>query len=427
MPSDRPALRRLPTPSPDDAERWVDRHLAGLFSGAARASGRFRGGQTAADAALAALDITGYAKRRNRVDPPAARGASQMSPYIRTGLVDLPTVHDHPSVRQAPGDDRFKYRSELLWQEYSRHWYAVFGARTRRGVAYDPPASSDTSWSAEPWWAEMRCVEASVDELHADGWMVNQTRMWLASQWSVRAGADWREGEDQMFRHLLDGSRAANRLGWQWTVGASRNRAYGFSRSQVRKQAAAYCGDCSLRDDCPIQAFPDTEQGELQDPVPMGLERFGPGSPPTAHADAVWLTAESLGDADPALVAHPGAPVHFVFDEALLDALRLDGKRLVFLTETLADLSSRRELTVWRGDPAAIALREVEELHGRTVAVTHAPVPGFERLTAGEHSELVVHPWRWLRPATPALARRLGKKRFPTFRDWCRLTAAGVD
>ena len=85
-----------------------------------------------------------------------------------------------------------------------------------------------------------------TDELHRDGWLVNQTRMWLASQWAVRAGADWRAGEDAMFTHLLDGSRAANRLGWQWTVGTGSGKPYGFSRWQVEKRApAAVPGLCA--------------------------------------------------------------------------------------------------------------------------------------------------------------------------------------
>jgi deoxyribodipyrimidine photo-lyase len=77
----------------------------------------------------------------------------------------------------------------------------------------------------------------TVGELETDGYLVNQTRMWLASHWAVREGVDWRAGEDRFFRHLLDGSRAANRAGWQWTVGTATGKPYGFSRWQVEKRA----------------------------------------------------------------------------------------------------------------------------------------------------------------------------------------------
>ena len=66
----------------------------------------------------------------------------------------------------------------------------------------------------------MLCVDEVVSELEQDGWLVNQSRMWLASHWSVRNGRGWLHGQERMHRELIDGSRAANLLGWQWTVGA---------------------------------------------------------------------------------------------------------------------------------------------------------------------------------------------------------------
>ena len=108
------------------------------------------------------------------------------------------------------------------------------------------------------------------DDLDADGWLVNQTRMWVASQWSVRAGHDWHAGEDELFRRLLDGSRAANRLGWQWTVGTGSGKAYGFSRWQVEKRAPQLCAGCPLRDRCPVQEWPDAQIG-ARVPPPAGL------------------------------------------------------------------------------------------------------------------------------------------------------------
>ena len=430
-------VNELPLPSIDEAERWVEQHLDGLYTGNARRSGAFIGGQTSANAALERLDIDGYAKRRSAVWPPDTRGATKLSPYIRHGLIDLPTVHDHPNVATAGSYDQFRFRGELLWQDYSRQWYAAFGSQTREGVVSAPqPGKSAADWTHEPWWREMRCVDQTLTELHEDGWMVNQTRMWLASQWSVRAGADWREGDDEMFRHLLDGSRAANRQGWQWVVGGTRGRSYGFAKRQVTKRAPQFCADCALSDKCPIGAYP----GSVSAPATMGptmsVDRFGPlaGASSTLfdHDDAaendgpqptaVWLTAESLGDDDPALRAHPTLPAPFFLEEPLLERLRLDGKRLVFLTECLADLACRRELHIWRGRPSEFLSPDGPVAPDKLIAVTHAPVPGFERLIENVTSALVFEPWPWLRPPTPALLERLGGKRFPSFKDWCRLT-----
>ena len=54
-------------------------------------------------------------------------------------------------------------------------------------------------------------------------------------------------------------ARAANRLGWQWTVGALTGKPYGFSRWQVEKRAPGVCAGCELRRACPVQQWPDEE------------------------------------------------------------------------------------------------------------------------------------------------------------------------
>lgn len=237
----------------------------------------------------------------------------------------------------------------------------------------------------------------SVEQLEQQGWLVNQQRMWLASQYSVRAGHSWRAGEQRFFQHLLDGSRAANRLGWQWVVGTGSGKPYGFSRRQVERRAPGLCRRCPLEYACPIQEWP-AEGGLARVEPPAALS--GDGDPAVsagpfgverrAEPEAVWLTGESLGDADPALAARPDLPAVFVWDAPLLHRLRLSGKRLVFLVETLAELGTRRRLELHRGDPVAV-------LRGRALAVTHAPVPGFRRRApAIDPAEL--HPWPWLVP-----------------------------
>ncbi len=241
----------------------------------------------------------------------------------------------------------------------------------------------------------MACLEVTTDELRTDGYLVNQTRMWLASHWAVRQGVDWRAGEDAFFRHLLDGSRAANRSGWQWTIGTGNGRPYGFSRWQVEKRAPGLCDTCALADACPIHAWPDDPPlPRAQEPLRLrrDADPAVTGGPERAlidgPAEAVWLTAESLGDADPALTAHPELPAVFVFDAPLLARLRLSGKRLVFLVECLADLAERTDLEVAVGDPVAV-------LAGRRLATTFAPVPGWRR-RAGALDVVVTHPWPWL-------------------------------
>ncbi len=381
-------------PGPDDragVEAWVDEHLGDLTPDAeVVGSAAFVGGQQAADDALAGLDPTGYRSDRNEVWPPERRGATRLSPWIRHGLLSLPRVWQ--AVADAPSRDRSKLRDELLWQEYARHWYARLGRATASATRNHPHAAPPAS---DPWDRAMRCMAVNLDELARDGWVVNQARMWLASQWTVRHHADWRDGEDLFFRSLVDGSRAANRLGWQWTTGAGAAKQYGFSRWQVEKRAPGLCDGCDLRDDCPVEGRPPDDQLRPA-PRPPRL-RNDPDLAATAgpatverRGDpvAVWLTAESLGDADAALAAHPNLPVVFVFDAPLLARLRLRSTRLVFLAECLGDLATRRDLEVRRGDPGVV-------LAGRPLATTFAPVPGARRLRA-TLDVVALHPWPWL-------------------------------
>ncbi len=389
----------LPIPEPGQEVQWVAQHLAHLCSDDVRRSERFTGTQAAADAALAVLDLTGYADRRNEVLPLGRRGASGLSPWIRHGLLTLPRVF---KAVNGPAKDVLKFRDELRWQEYARHVYARLGRSTSRPLRNERAAESILE--SDPWDRSMRCIAVNLDELETDGWMVNQTRMWLASQWSVRNDADWRVGEQYFFTHLLDGSRAANRLGWQWTIGTGSSKVYGFSQSQVRRRAPELCDSCEHRDACPIREWPDepelrsveSEARLRRDPDPettAGPKQVERSSSP----DVVWLTAESLGDDDPALAAHPGLPVVFVFDEALLRALQLSTKRLVFLGDRLAELGAERAIEIHLGDPRKV-------LAGRPLATTFAPVPGW-RHRANELVLAELHPWPWLqRPGSGSVA-----------------------
>ena len=133
-----------------------------------------------------------------------------------------------------------------------------------------------------------------------------------------------------------------------------------FARWQVQKRAPQLCGSCALKSKCPIQEFPE----------------------------------ELALDADPALIANPDLPVTFVFNEKALAKLQLSSKRIYFYLETLQDLTSRRELNVYLGNPNEFAQKNA-------VAVTYAPVPSFAKFT----NLAQVHPFLWLKSPHPKSIR----------------------
>ena len=368
----------------------IERDFQGLYSGDLGLSS-IQGGQTAANQALANLDITGYASKRSEVLPKSRRGATVLSPYIRHNLLTLDQVYR--SVKDAPFKDRDKFRDELYWQEYARHLYARIGTRLFENLRFD--ASANTQ--GDGWNRDMACVDEMVSELQSDGWLVNQTRMWLASHWTVRNEVGWLHGQETMYRELVDGSRAANLLGWQWTVGAGTGKPYGFARWQVEKRAPGLCRQCPLAKACPIQEFPEEVSLDRLDIDPL-LERdpnpemtAGPILATKVRQPAfVLLTIDSMGDNDPALVANPELPVVFVFNQAALGKLQLSSRRIGFYLETLQDLSERRDLQVYLGNP-------YQFVQDNDVAMTFAPVPSFRKF----RSVAEVHPYPWLQQPHP--------------------------
>ena len=366
-------------------ELVLERHFSGLYSTPGRSS--IRGGQTAANKAIADLDISGYAANRSEVYPANRRGASGLSPYIRHNLLTLKSVWK--AVERAPYQDREKFRDELLWQEYARHLYARVGVELFKNLRYQQVWDSP----GDGWSRELACIDFVVDELEQEGWLVNQTRMWLASHWTVRNGRGWLLGQERMYRELLDGSRAANLLGWQWTVGSGSGKPYGFARWQVEKRAPGLCSSCPLRTNCPIEDFPAeqslTPESALAS-LDLDLDLESTTGPlvlkKEANPELVLLTIDSMGDADPALVANPNLPVAFVFNKDKLAHLQLSAKRLIFYIETLQDLASRREVQAHLGSPYDFA-------RDRAVAVTYAPVPSFNKF----ENLAEVHPYPWLR------------------------------
>lgn len=405
----------LPTPEPGRwaAEAFVAEHLGHLTerrsaSSESPSSMMFRGGQRAADEALARFAVDGYGRGRLDAYPQPRRTVSQLSPWIRHGLLPLSRLWDAVSAGPDTGpasevDDRELFRTALLRQEYARHWYARLGSATTRlgqesGATTSGRREGDRTRhvsASSQWDRRLGCLEITLDELEEDGWIPDPARRWLASQRVVRDGLDWREGEEYFHRHLLDGSRASGRLGWLQVLGAAGEPATLFSRWDVEERAPGLCASCELVRECPIEQWPsvETDQPITQDPLltsdPALEQTAGPVEPIVdRRPDAVWITAESLGDADPALAAHPDSPVIFVFDEPLLERLRLSSARLSFIVESLSELAIRRTLEIWLGEPCAV-------LAGRAVAATFTPVPGWRRRSA-RLDLAAVHPWPWL-------------------------------
>ena len=162
-----------------------------------------------------------YAERR---DLPAERGTSELSPFLKYGVL-------HPRQLLAETDGRNEahrvFRSELAWRDfyadvlYQRPhtaWENLDDRFDRIEVDTGPEADEKLRR-----WQEGRTgfpiVDAGMRQLGETGWMHNRVRMIVASFLVKDLHLPWQWGARHFMQHLLDGDLASNNHGWQWAAG----------------------------------------------------------------------------------------------------------------------------------------------------------------------------------------------------------------
>ncbi|MFM1903358.1 MAG: hypothetical protein RLZZ440_1258 [Planctomycetota bacterium] len=402
----------MPVPVRLSRERLVA-ELAAAFPAAAAAEGEpeaaatqpWRGGRAAAEQRLLAVDPVGYARSRNLVSGPVSR----LSPWIRHGVLSLAEVRDAALARATP-EAAEKFISELGWRDYWRRVQAAAGEAI--GSDLEPPAAESRSPRLDHVPADVLagrtglvCIDDFVGRLHAEGWLHNHERMWLAS-WLVHVrGVCWRAGADWFLRHLVDGDPASNHLSWQWVAGTFSAKPYIFNRENLERYTeGVHCRECQLLGRCDLEGDYDSLAARLfaagggpRPPAEPGEAlRLRPAEPWLPAADTrqplVWITLDSLSSRSPAAAAWPAAPQLFVVDAAWLTEEQPALKRLVFIWECLADLPAV-EIAV--GDPAVLVPARAAALGCDGVALAETSCPRVRRAAAviGDQLPLRVEPW----------------------------------
>ena len=160
-------------------------------------------------------------------DYPTARdqlpiiGTSQLSPYLRFGLV---SVRECVRAAMEHGQGE-KWISELAWREF----YACILYHFPEVVEHE--FEKKYRGKAIPWSYDKKHIEAfttgttgypvvdaAVRELLATGYMHNRARMIVASFVTKDLLLDWRIGEEFFAQHLMDYELASNNGGWQWAA-----------------------------------------------------------------------------------------------------------------------------------------------------------------------------------------------------------------
>lgn len=215
-----------------------------------------------------------YGAERNRPD---LAGVSQLSPYLRFGMVSLRAAVAAAYTAMARAPDREAQRSaeswlnELIWREFFLTILDAF-PHVRQGSfrrQYDAIAWANDEAHFAAWCAGRTgypIVDATMRQLQQTGWIHNRLRMVVASFLVKDLLIDWRWGERWFMQQLIDGDPAANNGGWQWTAG-------------VGTDAAPY-----------FRIFNPVTQGEKFDPDGRFVRQWLPALAhvPTAYVHRPW-------------------------------------------------------------------------------------------------------------------------------------------
>lgn len=227
-----------------------------------------RGGRVAAEAALARARMGRvYQRTRNYLDG----AVTQLSPYLRHGVLSLAEVRDAALDDVPHPKDAEKFINELGWRDYYQRVYAVIG----EGI-WEDRESWKTGFDTDDYAVSLpddirdgttglACIDAFSDQLAETGYLHNHARMWTAAYVVHWRRVRWQAGAAWFLEHLLDGDPASNNLSWQWVASTFSHKPYIFNRENLERfSGGRYCRSCPLANDgCPFEGSYDELNARL--------------------------------------------------------------------------------------------------------------------------------------------------------------------
>jgi deoxyribodipyrimidine photo-lyase len=177
--------------------------------------------------------IRKYHSQRDRLD---LQGTSQISPYLRFGLISAREAFAQAHIAQlqaktdAERGEIQTWLNELVWREFYTtilyHFPKVLEQPFREDYEHIPWRTAPADLAA---WQNGQTgypvVDACLRQLLATGWMHNRGRMIVASFLTKDLLINWQDGEAWFMHNLVDGDPAANNGGWQWSAGTGTDAA----------------------------------------------------------------------------------------------------------------------------------------------------------------------------------------------------------
>ncbi len=189
--------------------------------------------QNRLDDFIAGGGIEHYNSRRDRMD---LDGTSQLSPYLRFGLISpskafalAQLAYMQANKSQTRSEIR-TWQNELVWREFYTailyHFpYVLEGPFRKKYKSVPWRAAADDLIAWQQGETGFPIVDACMRQMLETGWMHNRGRMIVASFLTKDLLIDWQEGESWFMSNLVDGDPAANNGGWQWSAGTGTDAA----------------------------------------------------------------------------------------------------------------------------------------------------------------------------------------------------------
>ncbi len=155
-------------------------------------------------------------------DFPAQKGTSEISPYIRHGLLSIRQLFNF-ALNKEKSKGQETWTNELIWREFYQMIIAHFPHAAMGALKKE---YNDIEWEGDRELFNSWCngetgypiVDAAMRCFNQTGLMHNRLRMIVASFLCKTLLVNWRWGEDYFAKNLFDFDLAANNGGWQWSA-----------------------------------------------------------------------------------------------------------------------------------------------------------------------------------------------------------------
>lgn len=159
-----------------------------------------------------------YADTRNAMGDDG--GVSQISPYLRFGLISVREAVN--AARAHVGTGAETWLNELVWREFFAQ--VLYHFPETAAHEYQQKYRDRLAWAATQSqieaWQEGRtgypAVDAAQRQLLEIGWIHNRARLITATFFCRHLRGDWRVGEAHFGQYLMDYDLSSNVGNWQW-------------------------------------------------------------------------------------------------------------------------------------------------------------------------------------------------------------------